>query len=155
MTMRWCVETGAAGPVIMISGYITEEADFRPIVGLRHPGTLRLDLAAVEQVNSTGVRGWIQFLRTVAQGGQQVELLRCSPAIVRQLNTLANFRGAAAVRSVLLPYYCVDCGRQDHRVLELPADGPPPSIEEAIPCPDCGRSAEFDDLPKTYMAFAT
>jgi ABC-type transporter Mla MlaB component len=155
MTMRWSVEDRESdGRVVVISGLITEDADFQPVAALPVSGALRLDMAGVEQINSCGVRAWIQFLRGMNQEARQVELLRCSPAIVRQLNTLSNFRAGAAVRSVMLPYYCGDCGRQEYRMLEIPRAGKPPPIVETVPCPDCGRSAEFDDLPKSYIGFA-
>jgi ABC-type transporter Mla MlaB component len=153
--MVWKAEDRADGRVLVLSGFITEEADFRPLVALPADGPLRLDLAGVEQINSCGVREWIHFVRSLREAGRAFEFLRCSPAIVRQLNTISNFRGGGLVRSVLLPYYCASCGTEDRRPLDLPPPGRPlPAIEEAIACAKCQAQSEFDDLPDTYLAFA-
>jgi ABC-type transporter Mla MlaB component len=153
--MLWKVDEGGGRRTIVLSGFITEEADFRPLTALPWEGPLRLDLAGIEQINSCGVREWIHFVRRLDQAGRPFELLRCSPAIVRQLNTISNFKGAGKVRSVILPYYCIKCGRQDTRELELSASAPPPPIEESIACRHCAGTSEFDDLPGMYLAFAS
>lgn len=141
-----------AGSLVFVDGSITEEADFRPLVNLPSDGVLRLDLGDVEQINSCGTREWIHFVTRLSRAGRAFELVRCSPAIVRQLNMISNFRGAGQVRSVLLPYFCADCGHQDAVLLDLPV----PSrdvIPDLRPCTACGATAEFDDLPDSYLSF--
>lgn len=153
--MQWKTETpNDRDRLVLISGFITEEADFQSFAALEGGDLLRLDLAGVEQINSCGVREWIHFVRRLAKSNRAFELVRCSPAIVRQLNTISNFRGGGAVRSVMLPYFCADCEREEQRLLEIPTSGPPPAIEESLPCSSCKGSMEFDDLPNSYMAFA-
>lgn len=154
-TMQWTIEeTPDRGHLVQISGFITEEADFQTLAALQGPAALRLDLAGVEQINSCGVREWIHFVRRIAQAQRPLELLRCSPAIVRQLNTISNFRGNGKVRSVMLPYFCPDCEREEHRLHEIPTTVQLQHIEDVLPCPVCGADMEFDDLPDTYLAFA-
>lgn len=141
------------GWLVRVSGAITERADFRALTGLAETAPLRLDLAGVEQINSCGVREWIHFVRRLSGLAHPFELVRCSPAIVRQINMISNFCGSGAVRSVLLPYYCGECGQEELRMLELPAHGQRPEIEQSIACGKCGESAEFDDLPDAYLTF--
>ncbi|MCK6547394.1 hypothetical protein L6R52_16210 [Myxococcota bacterium] len=153
MNLHWTIEEHANfGRTVLLSGCITEEADFLPLTSLSGDDPLRLDLSGVEQINSCGVREWIHFVTCLTRGARPFELLRCSPAIVRQLNMISNFRGGGLIRSVMLPYYCADCSKEQHRLLELNGGAPPP-IEDVVTCVSCGGPAEFDDLPNTYMAF--
>jgi len=142
------------GQLVHLSGLITEEADFQPLIALEGPGALRLELGGVEQINSCGVREWITFVRQLSRARREFELLRCSPAIVRQLNTISNFCGAGSVRSVMLPYYCIACRHEEHRLLELSDVRLLPTIEDSVVCAGCGGVAEFDDIPGSYLAFA-
>lgn len=141
------------GWLVRVSGAITEQADFRALTGLAETAPLRLDLAGVEQINSCGVREWIHFVRRLSSLPHPFELVGCSPAIVRQINMISNFCGSGTVRSVLLPYYCEPCGHEEMRMLDLPARGTKPDIEQIIACGKCGASAEFDDLPDAYLTF--
>lgn len=153
MTMHLRIEElPHAGSLVFVTGSITEEADFRPLVNLPDGGVLRLDLGDVEQINSCGTREWIHFVTRLSRAGRDFELVRCSPAIVRQLNMISNFRGAGRVRSVLLPYFCAECGHQDAILLDLPPASAD-SIPDLRPCSTCGSTAEFDDLPDSYLSF--
>jgi len=153
MSMRWAVESRENGHMVRISGSITEEADLHALVALGQGKDLRLDLAGVDEINSCGVREWIRFVRRVSETASDLELVRCSPAIVRQLNMVSNFRGSGRVTSVMLPYYCDACGAEQERYLELGGADAPPEIQETVVCERCGEQAEFDDLPDSYMGF--
>jgi hypothetical protein len=153
--MRWKVEDlSGHGPCVSLSGTISEEADFTLLAAIGGPEPLRLDLCGVEQINSCGVREWIRFVRTLTQAARPFELHRCSPAMVRQLNTISNFRGPGAVRSVMLPYYCESCEREELRLLEIPEAGEVAPVKECLRCEKCGGTCEFDDIPNNYLAFA-
>lgn len=154
MDMQLKIETRpGTGWLVQVSGAITERADFRALTGLAETAPLCLDLARVEQINSCGVREWIHFVRRLSDLEHPFELVQCSPAIVRQINMISNFCGTGAVRSVLLPYYCGACGREETRLLELPPRGRRADIEPSIACGGCGQAAEFDDLPEAYLTF--
>lgn len=152
-SVQWKVEQlPDQARVVVMSGAITEDADLRALAALG-PGQLSFDMEAVDQINSCGVREWIQFVRKLADADRRFELVRCSPAIVRQLNTIANFRGDGQIRSVMLPYYCPSCRNEQRRPLEL-SDGAPREIPEELPCPTCSGTMEFDDIPATYLSFS-
>ncbi len=140
--------------LVVLTGAITEDADLRTLAAMDGPGELAFDLAGVDQINSCGVREWILFVRKLADAERTFELVRCSPAIVRQLNTIANFRGSGSVRSVMLPYYCPSCRNEVHHPLEL-GPGASKEIPEDAPCPKCGGTMEFDDMPATYGSFSS
>lgn len=152
-TLQWKVEQlPDQVRLVVLSGAITEDADLRALAALDGTGPLSFDMAAVDQINSCGVREWIQFVRKLADAERGFELVRCSPAIVRQLNTIANFRGGGQVRSVMLPYYCPSCRNEAHRPLELDDDAPR-EIPEELSCPTCASVMEFDDISATYLSF--
>jgi len=153
MSFHWDVEQAPdQEAVILLSGSITEETDFQPIIEFGGTAPLRLDLAGIELINSCGVREWIHFVGALSRARRPFELRRCSPAIVRQLNIISNFRGGGVVRSVMLPYFCPACGQEEQVLLEL-AGGGPPVIREEQECPHCGATAEFDDISATYLSF--
>lgn len=150
--MSWQLEAGADGNVrVVVAGSITEESDFTSLVAQRCD-RLTMNLGSVDLINSCGVREWIRFVRALAEANRPFELVRCAPAIVRQLNMVANFKGKGAVRSVLAPYYCEPCRHEELRLVEL-AGGRPSDLDTEIPCPKCDKGMEFDDLPETYLAF--
>ena len=154
MNMHWVVESLGDGSRIFLSGAITEEADFQPLVTLGSTGRLMLDLAEVEEINSCGVREWIHFVRNLSERSPGYEFARCSPAVVRQLNAVSNFRGNGRIVSVMLPYFCSACGGEQFRLLALTEHDASPVITDRVPCGQCGGEAEFDDLPDSYLGFA-
>ena len=155
MSMQWRAEVGHEPTMtLFISGNITETAEFPTLDALADAARRRLDLAGVETINSCGVREWVHFVKLLTRAGRPFELARCSPAIVRQLNTISNFCGAGRVSSVMLPYCCDGCGQEECVELELMPKQPVHTIQQHLTCPACGRLAEFDDLPDTYLGFA-
>lgn len=150
---RWTSQSSSPGVrQIHFIGTITEEVDFTPILAIGSEDLLQLDLSGIELINSLGVREWIHFVRKLADAGTRYELVRCSPEIVKQVKNIANFRGTGRVQSVMLPYFCPSCRKEEHRELVL-IPGEMPEIEEEIPCPHCDGTMEFDDIPSSYVAF--
>lgn len=135
---------------VALAGAITESAQLNGLIGLTGDGPVRVDLSMVEQINSCGVREWLHFVQRIDARNAPIELVRCPPTFVRQLNMISNFAGGAEVRSVLLPYWCPACGHDDYVELSLPSDRP---IPETRACASCGQPADFDDVPDAYLAF--
>jgi anti-anti-sigma regulatory factor len=154
MSIKWRVEhRPEQGSVVVISGKITEEAEFQPIIAFAREENLLLDLAGVEQINSCGVREFIHFTSYLSKANIPFSLLDCSPVLVRQLNMISNFAGDGVVRSVLLPYFCEDCGQEMLLPCVIPEDRSRPPIEPLRTCEHCGQEAEFDDVPELYLGF--
>ena len=153
--LEWKIEQlPGEARLVVLSGAITEDADLRALASLDGAGALSFDLAGVDQINSCGVREWIHFVRRLAEADRSFEMVHCSPAIVRQLNTIANFRGTGRVRSVMLPYYCASCRGEVLRPMDL-TPGASREIVDELPCPTCGGTMEFDDRPSTYVSFSS
>ena len=137
---------------VALEGTISESTDFRSLAEISSD-MISLDLAQVEQINSCGVREWINFVNVLRESGKKLEFHRCSPAIVRQLNMISNFKGGGKVQSILAPYYCDHCDHELTVVVDVADIASPPEIAETIPCPECGEEMEFDDLPDSYLEF--
>jgi hypothetical protein len=151
MSLTWSIAVPRGGwGVAIAEGRVTEGARFDEALDLAHRGPLRLHLAGVTQISSTGVREWILFMRALDATPHPVELVEVSPTLVRQMNMIANFAGGATVRSVRLPYYCDACGHEQAATLELDSARDIPPV---APCAACGEEAEFDDIANNYLAF--
>lgn len=135
---------------VRVTGEITEESDFNPI--LDAPGrSIVVDLGGVTRINSCGVREWLNFVGALKERARTLVLERCAPVIVTQLNTIYNFTGGGAVRSVLGPYYCPDCDAEENRLIDL-AQGAQ-SLPDTIACPKCQGEMEFEEDPLTFLSF--
>jgi len=144
------VEEQAGTTKVVVSGEITEETDFGPILDLEGGRTILVDLGGVSRINSCGVREWLNFVTALQARGRKLILERCAPVIVTQLNTIYNFTGGGQVRSVLGPYYCPACDREESHLIDLTSSRHVPS---AIKCPKCGGEMEFEDLREDYLGF--
>src|SRR5688500_8249681 len=58
-----------------------------------------INLKDVRTINSSGVRGWVNFLQTFQQGCA-VTLQECSAAFVTHMLMMPSFRGQARIESV-------------------------------------------------------
>ena len=54
---------------VVLKGYINDATELASLVRL--PGTLRIDLAGVERINSVGVKTWVHFVRDREKAGNQ------------------------------------------------------------------------------------
>lgn len=133
-----------------LSGELGENADLTPLFDeLADEATL--DLSGISRVSSFGVKIWVQWLRELC-AERKVTFVRCASVMVRQFGMVPTTLGEARVASVMLPYYCDDCGEERESVFELCAGTMPESIPD-LPCEDCGGEMQFDDVPAAYFSF--
>ena len=143
---------GPAGIEVTLGGDLDENVTFVELAPLLR-GRVIFDLAEVRRINSCGVREWVMFHRDLVPASvTAVEFRACSPAVVAQLNTIANFRGRARVRSFLAPYVCEQCEIEEQRLVEVAHD-PGRTALPAFPCPRCDAKMTLDDLPDRYLSF--
>lgn len=131
---------------------LSERTDFTawlPGVG----ATLEIDASQLLRINSQGVREWVYFLREAVKRADRVELHRCSPEMVNQMNMVRSVSEGAHVVSIQLPLVCEACELEALLDAELPADGSYPTFEPGV-CATCGASLVLDDDLPTYLAFA-
>jgi hypothetical protein len=120
-------------------------------------GQLSINMEKLEMMNSLGCRKWTIWVKTqaVAKGG--VTLVKCSPAVVNQINVLQGFLPEhARVASFFVPYYCEGCGHEDRILLtnghEYDGNGHL-SFSEELPCPSCKAIMAMEVVRERYFKF--
>jgi len=134
---------------MVLQGLIDETCDLRGIYSTG--GRVRLDLGKVTQVNSGGVRIWIEA-HLNRNPETTIVLKKCSPAVVSQINLVSIFSQHHEIESILGPYFCPKCKRESLQEMEVSAlrDGKPLPFT----CAECGTDLVFDELPDEYLNFA-
>ncbi len=143
-----------ASCLVRIEGTIDESTDAQ---ALAPPGAaiVLYDLDGVKRITSYGVLQWVKGLKELK--AQYYGFLRCRPCIVRQFNMVAGFGKRGEILSIYLPYFCDSCDVEFDSLLDLRTafsvaqSASPPETR----CPTCDGSAEFDDVPKSFLAFTS
>ena len=133
-----CVDIKQNNGVVYLSGDISEASQFAnlPIAS----GEVRMDMAGIRSINSTGVREWALWL---GRSSIKPTYVNCPPAVVMQLNIIPQLlENGAVVESFYLPAYCPSCQKQ---ILFLLRSGHEffPGKAPTIALPLCG----CDDAP--------
>lgn len=140
---------------LKLAGVIDEDNELAGLSDKLGGGTVIVDLAEVERINSCGVRDWVNWLSRVEQNGAQVILVECSPAMVAQVNLVSNFTGKGVVKSFYAPYFCPSCDSEKVLLVEVgDLSGSPPKAP-ACRCDECDGTMDFDDMEESYFAFLT
>jgi hypothetical protein len=148
--LNWKIQDGEVTHVAL-HGPVDEDANFAPLVEqLRAKGRVRFDLSGIARINSCGVREWVNFIRALPNGCT-VELEKCTPAVVSQLNMISNFAGTARILSVHAPFVCDQCGHEEDVLINVET-GKAPKLAE-MRCKSCGGPMEFDDVEDSYFSF--
>lgn len=143
-------EAGSDPPRFRLIGTLDELSDLSGLA-TDHP-VLELDLAALDGINSFGVRAWMTTIQRLCAGAT-VRLLQCPPIFVNHMNMTAGFIADAQVVSFLVPFACEDCDEETDiafRADEVRAQGG--ALPEARPC-DCGETLVPDVLGDMYLRF--
>lgn len=139
---------------VALQGDFREHTDFSRL-GPRLKGVVQFDLGGVRYLNSTGVRRWVDLLRSL-EAVRRYAFARCSVAFVAQASMVPEVLGKGLVESFYLPYACDGCDLEEERLLQTSALAVEASWPPELPsfsCSRCGGEMEFDDLPARYFAF--
>jgi hypothetical protein len=115
-----------------------------------------VDLEGVGRVTSSGARELATWVEQLGGSSRNVVLVDCPPPVVALLNLIRSFLGTATVLSIRAPYYCEQCGAE--RALSIPVEAlVGKDVPEAPPllCEEDGATLVFDDIEKSYFAFAS
>jgi anti-anti-sigma regulatory factor len=152
VALSWRIKERPGATVVEFHGEIDENADFTELKR-RLRGPLIFHLGEVRRINSCGVREWVNFIRDL-NADSELTFVACSPAIVTQLNMIYNFRGHAKVRSFLAPYVCLECEREEEKLLDVATHfSGRARVPPEFSCEKCSGTMEFDDLPERYLSF--
>ncbi len=141
------------GCLLRLAGTIDESTDAQSLLPTGADVVI-YDLDGVRRITSYGVLQWVKALKDLR--ARYYAFMRCRPSIVRQFNMVAGFGKHGEVLSIYLPYFCEACDQEFETLLDLRADFA--VVQNAAPpetsCPTCGATAEFDDVPRSYLAFS-
>ena len=150
----WEASAGSADGVVRVSvhGRLDEGASFvslqARLAGVR---AVELDLSAVDQINSAGVRNWYNFVHALAEC--ELVFRRCSVPFTLQMCMMPGLTRGGRVASVLAPYACDRCGDEAERLLEVATlRAGEAARAPSFPC-TCGGRLALDDQPERYFAF--
>ncbi len=142
-----------AGSLVRLEGTIDESTNAR-VLSPSGAEVVIYDLDGVKRITSYGVLQWVKALKELR--ANYYGFIRCRPCIVRQFNMVAGFGKRGEVLSIYLPYFCEPCDAEFEKLLDLRTDfavaqnAAPPEVR----CPVCSTVAEFDDVPKSFLAFS-
>lgn len=146
--------------VIYMSGTINENSEFNKI-DLSNAKLIYLDLRDVRNLNSMGLRNWVQWVKGLKAKHQMV-FRNCPRSVVDQMNILQGFLPMGAiVESFFVPYVCDHCGHDESFLATRGQDYMEGSIDtkegasmaSSRPCPSCGKNMEMDVVPSKYFNF--
>ncbi|MGK5092557.1 hypothetical protein WDW89_11160 [Deltaproteobacteria bacterium TL4] len=121
----------------LIQGYIDANLDLTPLLQCSR-NHLVLDTQEVREINSIGVKKWVEGMRTLMRQGKQIEYQQCSRVFVRQCNFVEEFHEGIFVSSFYAVFECEDCDELKTQLLhthELNIT----NLAPKVPCPKCGQ----------------
>ncbi len=138
--------------VLWLSGQLDEraipEVMLEPLAE-RAPGPLKVDCARVGRVNSTGVRMWMQFVRTLRKRGFEPTLRALCPVLVAHARLIDGILAGCRIESFLCALECETCQAESHAL----ADAQSGVLPEAV-CACGGRASAADDASAYEVLFA-
>lgn len=138
--------------VYRLKGVINEEADLSFMSDIP-AGDVVINTAAVERINSCGVREWITALKTV-DGGAKITYTECSAAFLDQINMISNFIGDGEVKSMFIPYICESCDYKKDVLVDLEECLQDDELElPEVECKECSDPMELGDDPEQLFSF--
>lgn len=147
---------GNGAVTIVMAGVINEDAELT-FQRIQHElveqkaTQITVDFDKIASINSLGVRGWVQFLRSI-EPGREVAFIHCRPIIVMQINMIPSFLDKAKVQSFYAAYICPACGETQTYLLET-SGIPEGTLPEPPKCPKTGDVMETEELEDEYFAF--
>jgi ABC-type transporter Mla MlaB component len=145
---------------LKFSGSIDEDTQF-PVVNPGASSTVEIDLNEIKAINSVGIRGWLDWIRPVAEKSQ-IRLVNCPKAMVFQFNMVNGFLPpGTVVQSFYVPFFCEKYDREENILFtvgkEVIVNGTELKIEvdarkaAGVTEPDC--ELEMDVTEAKYFQF--
>lgn len=120
-----------------LSGTIDADTDLLPL--LKEPvEQLVFNLKKVIDINSIGVKKWVEGIRVLRDKGKQIEYRECPEVFIEQCNFVLEMTEDIKVSSFQVTFVCEDCDQYSNILLEtdkMELDNLPPIIN----CPSCGE----------------
>ena len=111
------------------------------------------NLKSINQIDSLGIRSWIQFMESFAPN-REIEFEECCPSVVMQINMIPEFRMGAKVRSVYGEFTCPACEKEQWKRIH-PLDDYEQAMKQLVEqnCEACGNQVELDVDEESFFCF--
>ncbi len=144
--LRWTLSSDhRTGSHVTLVGEINEQTNLDRLSALPRP--VRFDLSGVPYVNTMGA---LYLLRLIESLGGTIIGERCSTAIIRQLNLMAELADRLKVRSAVVPYECETCHTDHEVIVECGTRRP---VLAPRRCGSCDGLLAPDEPVEEYFAF--
>jgi hypothetical protein len=151
--MLWDVALEEGQLRVYLDGDFIETTDFAGL-DRQLAGMVDFDASGVRYINSHGSRRWVAFLREL-DTVETYTFSRCSVAFTMQASMLDGFIGKGSITSMMVPFQCETCDREDVRLLQVAAITDE-SGALALPrfrCSRCGSPLSEEEIPEKYFGF--
>ncbi len=139
---------------VILMGPINEDAEISLkaiLVELSGVKKVTFNFAQTSNINSLGVRAWVQFLR-LAQDGRAVVFEQCTADVIAQVNMIPSFASNAVISSFFTNYLCENCNKTETVLISRSALEPK-ALPQKAKCPTCTSEMETEELEDEYFAF--
>jgi hypothetical protein len=148
------VERRGDWDVVRYRGPVNEDTALHlPILKSLHHQVI-FNFKDVKAINSSGIRTWVLFLRKFTPG-RKVAYEECPPTVVTQLNMIPGFHEGVDILSVIAPFTCPTCNRQESELYEASRFPKTNDDLEGKRCPKCGDTMTLGETVEEYFEFAS
>lgn len=136
-----------AQQIYHLSGCFDPYLDIFPLLESPH-SHLILNLQEIKEINSIGIKKWVEALQALQDQGKTIEYQACSPVVVRQCNFIPDITKAVTIHSFQVMFECEACDTFQLEMLltkTLDMENLPPEVL----CPECGEPM----LTEEFKAF--
>jgi CheY-like chemotaxis protein len=151
--MLWDVALEGGQLRVYLEGDFVETTDFSGL-DRQLAGTVDFDASGVRYINSHGAEAWAEYLREL-DTVEHYTFSRCSVAFTMRASMRDGFIGDGHIVSLMVPFHCEACDREDLRLLQVAA-----IVDEtgslSLPryrCSRCGGRLTEEAIPESYFGF--
>jgi anti-anti-sigma regulatory factor len=140
--------------LVTMRGAISEDSRLAEVTKQIKPGKVVINTAQVAHINSLGARDWVKWIATLERQGVESYFVECSPTVMVQANSVANFIGRGKILSFQAPYFCPACGCDQPTLLRVEEVRGEPGVR--VPtrrCVHCDQLLEFTEREGFYLSF--
>lgn len=137
------IQPGDGPEMYLLSGMIDAYLDISPILESSSP-QLMLNLKGIKEINSVGVKKWVEAMQQLKGSGKSVAYQECSSSFVSQCNFVPELSAGIKVHSLYVIFECEECDEYLTKNIEtkdLDFDNLPPDVS----CPECNELMQTED----------
>ena len=145
------VETQKIGSYLILHffGALNEDAKIPP-QNFKDVSEIQVNLEKMTQINSVGIRSWIQFINTIPISAKVI-LNHVPRILILQANAVAGFFPKnSEIASYEVPYFCEYCNKT---FSSFSSEKDSDKVAETTKCPKCKTDSELDVIKPNYFKF--